>query len=197
MTACRSADWASSGYSVPRSRPRFCGAAAKPAPGVIVADDFSLFVTFVLVVIGILTIMFSSQVLDRDGIPAGEYYALTLFAIAGMIMIAMAADLLVVFVALEILSLAVYVLTGIRRDSAQGSEAAFKYFLLGAFSSAFFLYGIAFTFGITGSTRFGAVAAALSAPGAGDNPLVLVAIGLLLVGFRVQDLGSAIPHVDT
>ena len=159
--------------------------------GVIVADDFSLFVTFVLVVIGILTIMFSSQVLDRDGIPAGEYYALTLFAIAGMIMIAMAADLLVVFVALEILSLAVYVLTGIRRDSAQGSEAAFKYFLLGAFSSAFFLYGIAFTFGITGSTRFGAVAAALSAPGAGDNPLVLVAIGLLLVGFAFKI--SAVP----
>ena len=159
--------------------------------GVIVADDFSLFVTFVLVIIGILTIMFSSQVIDRDGIPAGEYYALTLFAIAGMIMIAMAADLLVVFVALEILSLSVYVLTAIRRDSAQGGEAAFKYFLLGAFSSAFFLYGIAFTYGITGSTRLVTVAAALAAPGAGDNPMVLIAMGLLLVGFAFKI--SAVP----
>jgi NADH-quinone oxidoreductase subunit N len=159
--------------------------------GVIVADDFSLFVTFVLVVIGILTILFSSQVIDRDGIPAGEYYALTLFAIAGMIMIVMAADLLVVFLALEILSLAVYVLTAIRRDSAQGSEAAFKYFLLGAFSSAFFLYGIAFTYGITGSTRLDVVATALAAPGAGDNPMVLIAMGLLLVGFAFKI--SAVP----
>ena len=85
--------------------------------------------------------------------PAGEYYALVLFAIVGMMMMATASDLLVIFVALEILSLAVYVLTGIRRDNAAGTEAAFKYFLLGAFSSAFFLYGIAFTYGVTGSTR--------------------------------------------
>src|SRR5688572_32478229 len=111
--------------------------------GVIVADNFGLFVTFVLIVVGALTIMFSSQVVYRDGMPAGEYYALVLFSIVGMIMMATATDLLVIFIALEILSLAVYVLTGIRRDNPKGSEAAFKYFLLGAFSSAFFLYGIA------------------------------------------------------
>ena len=70
-----------------------------------------------------------------------------LFAIAGMMLMATATDLLVIFLALEILSLAVYVLTGIRRDSPARTEAAFKYFLLGAFSSAFFLYGIAFTYG--------------------------------------------------
>ena len=85
--------------------------------GVIVADNFGVFVTFVLVVVGALTIMFSSQVVERDGIPAGEYYALTLFAICGMMMMAAAVDLLVVFIALEILSLAVYVLTGLRRAS--------------------------------------------------------------------------------
>ena len=90
---------------------------------------------------------------ERDDLPAGEYYALVLFSIVGMMMMATATDLLVIFVALEILSLAVYVLTGIRRDNRAGTEAAFKYFLLGAFSSAFFLYGIAFTYGVTGSTR--------------------------------------------
>jgi NADH-quinone oxidoreductase subunit N len=100
-----------------------------------------LFVTLVLVVVGLLTVMFSSQVIHRDDLPAGEYYALILFSIAGMMMMATATDLLVIFIALEVLSLAVYVLTGIRRDSIAGTEAAFKYFLLGAFSSAFFLYG--------------------------------------------------------
>jgi NADH-quinone oxidoreductase subunit N len=120
--------------------------------GVIAADNFGLFVTIVLAIVGVLTIMFSSQVLERDGLPSGEYYALVLFAIVGMIMMATATDLLVIFIALEVLSLSVYVLTAIRRDHLPGTEAAFKYFLLGAFSSAFFLYGIAFTYGVTGST---------------------------------------------
>src|SRR5262249_51042279 len=82
---------------------------------VIAADNFGLFISLVLCVVGILTIMFSSQVIHRDNLPAGEYYALLLFSISGMMMMAMATDLLVIFIALEILSLSVYVLTGIRR----------------------------------------------------------------------------------
>jgi NADH-quinone oxidoreductase subunit N len=113
-------------------------------------------------VIGIMTIMFSSQVLERDGMPSGEYYALVLFSIVGMMMMATANDLLVIFIALEILSLAVYVLTGIRREAAR-HEAAFKYFLLGSFSSAFFLYGIAVHLRCDGSTRLAAVGSYLSA----------------------------------
>jgi NADH-quinone oxidoreductase subunit N len=159
--------------------------------GVIVADNFGLFVTMTLVVVGVLTIMFSSQVVQRDGYPKGEYYTLVLFAIVGMMMMATANDLLVVFVALEILSLSVYVLTAIRRDSLRGTEAAFKYFLLGAFSSAFFLYGIAFTYGVTGSTRLTAVGSYLSAQALSDNPMVLMALGLLLVGFAFKI--SAVP----
>jgi NADH-quinone oxidoreductase subunit N len=159
--------------------------------GVIVADNFGLFVTMVLVIVGILTIMLSSVVVRRDGLPDGEYYALVLFALVGMIMMATANDLLVIFVALEILSLAVYVLTGIRRDDPRGSEAAFKYFLLGAFSSAFFLYGIAFTYGLSGSTRLDRIGAYLAAQSTSDNPLILVAVGLLLVGFAFKI--SAVP----
>ena len=164
--------------------------------GVIVADNFGLFVTFTLVIVGILTIMFSSPVLERDGMPAGEYYALVLFAIVGMMMMATANDLLVIFVALEILSLAVYVLTGIRRDNPAGTEAAFKYFLLGAFSSAFFLYGIAFTYGVTGITRLSAVGAYLSAQALSSNPMILIAMGSPAGRLRLQDLGGAVPHVD-
>ncbi len=159
--------------------------------GVIVADNFGLFVTMVLVIVGILTIMFSSQVLQVDNLPRGEYYALLLFGIAGMMMMATANDLLIVFISLEILSLAVYVLTGIRRDDHRSTEAAFKYFLLGAFSSAFFLYGIAFTYGLTGSTRLDRIGAFLAAQSMSGNPLILVALGLLLVGFAFKV--SAVP----
>jgi len=157
--------------------------------GVIRADNFTLFINLVLCVVGVLTMLLSSEVVEREGLPAGEYYALTLFAIAGMMMMAAATDLLVIFIALEVFSLAVYVLTGIRRASATSAEAAFKYFLLGSFSSAFFLYGIAFTFAVTGSTRLEPIGVEL-AKGA-PSTLSLLAVGLLVVGFAFKV--SAVP----
>src|SRR6266508_6189756 len=159
--------------------------------GVVVADNFGLFVTGILIVVGLLTLAFSAPTIEREQLPGGEYYALMLFALAGMMLMATATDLVVIFLALEVLSLAVYVLTGIRRDSAASTEAAFKYFLLGAFSSAFFLYGIAFTYGITGSTRLDRIGAFLAAQALTGNPLILVALGLLLVGFAFKI--SAVP----
>ena len=160
--------------------------------GVIRADNFDLFINMVLCVVGVLTMLFSEDVVEREQLPPGEYYALTLFAICGMMMMAAATDLLVIFVALEILSLSVYVLTGIRRASAAGAEAAFKYFLLGAFSSAFFLYGIAFAFALSGSTRLEQLSVAFSAQAAGTPPTVaLLAVGLLAVGFAFKV--SAVP----
>ena len=135
--------------------------------------------------------LFSSAVLERDKIPSGEYYALMLFAIGGMMLMAAATDLLVIFLALEILSLAVYVLTGIRRQSARSIEGALKYFVMGAFSSAFFLYGIAFTYGMVGSTRLEAIGVAMSGQGLGGNPMVQLALGLLIVGFAFKV--SAVP----
>ena len=158
---------------------------------VVTADNFAVFVSLIIVAAGLLTVAFSTQVLERDGIPEGEYYALVLFAVVGMIMMAMANDLLVLFVGLEVMSLGVYVLTGIRRDNLAGIEGAFKYFLLGAFASAFFLYGIAFTFGVAGSTRLDKVAAFLAAQSMTGNPMVLLAMGLLIVGFAFKV--SAVP----
>jgi NADH-quinone oxidoreductase subunit N len=160
--------------------------------GVVRADNFALFINIVLCIVGILTMVFSHDVVEREGLPAGEYYALTLFAISGMMLMAAAADLLVIFLALEVLSLSVYVLTGLRRASAAGAEAAFKYFLLGAFSSAFFLYGIALAFTVAGSTRLDEVGTALT-PVAGSPPgmLALFAVGLLAVGFCFKV--SAVP----
>jgi NADH-quinone oxidoreductase subunit N len=158
--------------------------------GVVSADNFALFVTGVLILVGLLSLALSGPTIDREHLPRGEYYALVLFALAGMMLMAAATDLLVIFLALEVLSIAVYVLTGIRRDSPASTEAAFKYFLLGAFSSAFFLYGIAFVYGLTGSTRLDRIGSVIAAQGAG-SPLAMVAVGLLLVGFAFKV--SAVP----
>src|SRR5437762_3977967 len=159
--------------------------------GVVVADNFGLFVTWILIIVGMLSLAISEPTIDREGLPRGEYYALMLFAIAGMMLMATASDLLVIFLALEVLSMAVYVLTGIRRDQPAASEAALKYFLLGAFSSAFFLYGIAFTYGLTGSTRLDRVGGLMAAQAMSPTPMQLLAIGLLLVGFAFKV--SAVP----
>ena len=160
--------------------------------GVVRADNFTLFINLILCVVGILTMLFSTEVVEREGLPPGEFYALTLFALSGMMLMAAATDLLVIFLALEVLSLSVYVLTGLRRASATGAEAAFKYFLLGAFSSAFFLYGIAFAFAVSGSTRLDQLGVALSPQGTGaPQTLALLAVGLLAVGFAFKV--SAVP----
>lgn len=157
----------------------------------VAADNFGLFVTLVLVIIGIVSLAISSHTVGQDRLPQGEYYALLLFSLAGMILMATAVDLLVIFLALEVLSLAVYVLTGIRRDSPAAVEAALKYFLLGAFSSAFFLYGIALTYGLTGTTRLDRIGTLMASRSLSPEPMQLIAVGLLLVGFAFKV--SAIP----
>src|SRR5206468_11993769 len=154
--------------------------------GLVLADNFGIFVTWILIAVGMLSLAISGPTVDRERLPAGEYSALMLFATAGMMLMATASDLLVIFLALEVLSLAVYVLTGIRRDSAAGAEGAFKYFLLGAFSSAFFLYGIAFTYGLTGSTRLDRVGSLMASQAMAPTPMQLLAAGLLLVGFAFK-----------
>src|SRR4051812_3908590 len=159
--------------------------------GVVSADNFALFVTGVLIVIGLLSLALSAPTIDRERLARGEYYALLLFALAGMMLMATATDLLVIFLALEVLSIAVYVMTGIRRDSPMSTEAAFKYFLLGAFSSAFFLYGIAFTYGLTGSTRLDRIGRVIAAQSIAPTPMQMLALGLLIVGFAFKV--SAVP----
>jgi NADH-quinone oxidoreductase subunit N len=159
--------------------------------GVVRADNFTLFINLILCVVGVLTMLFSTEVVEREGLPPGEFYALTLFGLSGMMLMAAATDLLVIFLALEVLSLSVYVLTGLRRSSATGAEAAFKYFLLGAFSSAFFLYGIAFAFAASGSTRLDQLSVALSSQAGGPSTTALLAVGLLCVGFAFKV--SAVP----
>src|SRR5437764_9608237 len=154
--------------------------------GLVSADNFGLFVTGTLIVVGLLSLAISAPTIERERLPAGEYYALMLFATAAMMLMATATDLLVVFLALEVMSLAVYVLTGIRRDSPVSSEASFKYFLLGAFASAFFLYGIAFTYGLTGSTRLDRIGSLMASQAMSPTPMQFLAVGRVIVGFAFK-----------
>jgi NADH-quinone oxidoreductase subunit N len=159
--------------------------------GVILGDNFALFFNITICAIGLLTILLSSGPAERDHLPEGEYYALMLFSIAGMMLMGATRDLLVIFIALEIMSLGVYVMTGIKRTSESGAEASFKYFVLGAFSSAFFLYGIALVYAATGTTKLDALG--LRVAGVANDPSVMLILAtiMLLVGFAFKV--SAVP----
>jgi NADH-quinone oxidoreductase subunit N len=149
--------------------------------GMIAADRFSVVARLILLGITAIALVYGFHYLRRIEEERPEYPALVLFATAGMTLITAAADLIVVFLALEILSLSLYVLTGL--SSRLGAiEGSMKYFLLGAFSSAFFLYGVAMAYGATGSTHLSAIARGL-AGGTGSQGLALAAVALLAVGF--------------
>jgi NADH-quinone oxidoreductase subunit N len=157
----------------------------------VVADDFALFFNGIFVATTALVLLLSVGYVRRQGIEAGEYYILLLFAAVGMMLMAAALDLLIVFLGLELMSLSLYVLAGFFRTRATGNESSMKYFLLGAFSSGFFLYGIALLYGATGTTNLARLGAALATPGTARDPLVLAGLALLLVGFGFKT--SAVP----
>ena len=137
----------------------------------ISADAFSVFLHVVIIAAASLAILGSIDYLEQEGIQRGEYYALVLFAAAGMGILAGANELVTAFIGLEISSISSYILAGFRRRSLFSNEAAMKYFLLGSFATAFFLYGIAMTYGATGTTRIDQVQAFLSSLQSAGNSL--------------------------
>ncbi len=154
--------------------------------GVIAVDPFR-WATDVLILLGaILALALSMDYLEREGIDVAEAHVLILFATAGMMLLAAARDLMIVFLGIELMSIAVYVLAGLNRRSGRAAEAALKYFLLGAFSTGFLLYGIALVFGATGSTNIADIGAAVLARGLATNPMLLAGVGLLIVGLSFK-----------
>ena len=150
--------------------------------GAAISDHFALGLRFIILIATGLGILLSVSYIPLINRQVGEYYALLLLCAAGMAMMGSATDLMVVFIALEILSLALYILCGLHRENPRSSEASMKYFLLGAFASAFFVYGAALVYGAAGSTQYDAIAATLAA-GNGQLELLYPGIALLLVGF--------------
>lgn len=187
-------------------------------------DPFSIFFHLLFLVTAALIVLSSSSYLRRERLAAGEFYALLLFATAGMGLMASSNDLILSFIGLEISSLASYVLVGFRRSVATSSESALKYFLLGSFATAFLLYGIALLFGATGTTRLtairgilrGGLSPVIAGAGGGDplagsaalqpvaaqlggafpTALLALSIGLILVGLAFK-VSAAPFHVWT
>src|SRR5437870_4383271 len=153
--------------------------------GVIAVDNFRWATDEILLIATLGTIAMSLDYNRREGITPGETHVLLLLATSGMMILAAARDLIIVFLGIELMSIAIYVLVGINRRRERSAEGALKYFLLGAFSTAFLLYGIALVYGATGATNLQTIGErALTEGGAvASGPLFLIGIALLLVGF--------------
>jgi NADH-quinone oxidoreductase subunit N len=147
----------------------------------VVLDGFSTFVNALLLISGLLGVALAYGYVKRMGIERGEYYILLLFSVTGMMLMAQAADLIIVFLALELLSIPLYVLAAFARPKVESEEAGMKYFLLGAFSTGFVVYGIALIFGATQSTSLAAIVESASSLSSGL--LLTIGAALLLIGF--------------
>ncbi len=153
--------------------------------GMVVLDGFSTFLSALFLASGLGAIAIAYGYLKRMGLERGEYYILILFSLSGMLLMAQAVDLIVVFLALELLSIPLYVLAAFARPHAESEEAGIKYFLLGAFATGFVVYGIALVFGATGATALSGIAVAV-ATGTFTKYLLLIGAALILVGFSFK-----------
>jgi NADH-quinone oxidoreductase subunit N len=149
--------------------------------GMVVGDSFAAFFNVLLAGVTILTVLISPRYLRSARLDYGEYYVLLLAATGGMMLLAAATSLMTIFLGIELLSIALYVLSGFARADLRSQESALKYLLLGGFASGFLLYGMALIYGATGSTTLRGIAAVAGAGGAG-NLLLVLGIGLLSVG---------------
>jgi NADH-quinone oxidoreductase subunit N len=160
------------------------GAEASAFNGMVRMDPFALFFKVMIAIITLLTILVSLDYAKRRGIGFGEYYVLVLFAAVGMMLMASGTNLLIIFLGLELMSISIYILAGIMRDDMKSVEAAFKYFLLGAFASAFLLYGIALTYASTGTLDLAGIGRVLAERSwINGLPILITGLALLIVGF--------------
>jgi NADH-quinone oxidoreductase subunit N len=150
--------------------------------GMIVVDRFRLFANWIFLLAGALSILISLAYVTRQRLQAAETYGLMLFAVVGMMIMGATENLIIIFLGLEIMSIGIYALAAMNRRDRKSAEAGLKYFLLGAFSTGFFLYGIALVYGATGSTNISIISRAVL-EGAAAGPLLLFGVAFLAVGF--------------
>ncbi len=151
--------------------------------GALAADALALFLQALVLVVAIVTVLLSPGYLRANGLERGEYYALLLFSVVGMMGLVSSLELVSMFIALEIMSVALYGMAGLDRARPESQESALKYFVTGAFASAFFLYGIALVYGASGSTSLERVTRALGVTSPDGVPLAVLGAAFLLVGF--------------
>ncbi|CAN5486929.1 NADH-quinone oxidoreductase subunit N [soil metagenome] len=162
--------------------------------GSIQTDAFSIFFHLLIAAVVLVTLLGSLEYFEGNATHAGEYYALVLFGSVGMMLMTCSTELLMVFIGLEISSISTYIMAGFRKGQTSASESSIKYFLLGSFATAFFLYGIALAFGATGSTSLSAIAVGLGTTKTPTLAILALAMMIIGIGFKV----SAAPfHVWT
>jgi NADH-quinone oxidoreductase subunit N len=154
--------------------------------GNIQVDAFSIFFHLLIAAVVIATLLGSLDYFDGHASHAGEYYALVLFGAIGMMLMTCSVELLMVFIGLEISSISTYIMAGFRKSQASASESSIKYFLLGSFATAFFLYGIALAYGATGSTSIAAIAAGLGTSATPTMAFLALAMMIVGLGFKVS-----------
>ncbi|MBV9216661.1 MAG: NADH-quinone oxidoreductase subunit N [Acidobacteria bacterium] len=162
--------------------------------GMIAHDNLRLAFSFVFLFVSAMTVLVSGIWIERENVPAGEYHALLLFATFGMMMMSAGNDLVILFLGLETLSIATYVMAGLRKGDLKSNESSMKYFILGSFASAFLLYGMALTYGATGTTNLTEIAAKLEAPN--FPALLLIGGAMMIIGFGFK-IAMAPFHVWT
>jgi NADH-quinone oxidoreductase subunit N len=150
--------------------------------GLVVVDSYAAFWKMLLYLVSGMTILLSMTYLKEEKIQLAEYYAFVLLALVGMMVMVSGTDLLTIYLGIELMSITLYIMAGLKRSDARSIEASAKYFVLGAFSSGILLYGISLLFGVTGSTRLNEISAVVSGQGMND-PLMLLALMLIIVGF--------------
>lgn len=153
--------------------------------GSVVLDNFSIFFKLIFVVAAGLTVLISDQYLEREECNHGEFYPMVLFSTVGMMLMASGTDMMTIFLGLELMSIPLYVLSGFNRANIKSNESGLKYFLLGAFSTGFLLYGMALVYGATGTTRIAQIAEAAAKMGTPDTMLLIGAL-LILTGFAFK-----------
>ncbi|KAB2832194.1 MAG: NADH-quinone oxidoreductase subunit N, partial [Candidatus Brocadia sp.] len=153
-------------------------------------DNYSLFFNFIFLLSTGLTILISHSYIRREEINHGEYYALILFSTIGMMLMASGADLLSIYIGLEVMSVSIYILTGFKRSKLISNEASLKYFLLGAFATGFLLYGISLIYGSTGAINLKQIASFIASKGGMSDPVLLMGMGLIIIGlgFKVASV---------
>lgn len=164
--------------------------------GMVVTDPIRTTFSVIILIVAIIATLLASQFVRDEGLPPGEFFTLILFATAGMLLLASAGDLVMVFLGLEIASITTYVMAGYRRYDVRATESSLKYFLLGSFATAFLLYGMALVYGATGTTNIAKLSATISAGQVGYPALLLVGAAMMLVGFGFK-IASAPFHLWT
>lgn len=162
------------------------GSSGEAFSGMFISDSYSLFFKLIFLVSLILSILLSIRYVKIVRVNFGEYFSLMLFSTLGMMIMASAGDLIVLYLGLELMALSTYILAGFLRHEIRSNEAALKYFLLGAFASAFLLYGISMTYGLTGTTNLKAIANYLIDNKVGTNPALLFSMLLLIVAMSFK-----------